>query len=116
MHPSPPASSLTPADDSLTIYQPFNCSAPSAICCMDEIMEFLSEIFYGYYEKEEVQRLLPLPFQKKYRELMSADCLQCHQWHRPLDPVPTEEEMFRMIELRRRNCRRRKKQHGSPFT
>lgn len=79
-------------------------------------MEFLSEIFYDCFEKEEIQRLLPLPFQKKYRELMLTECMQCHQWHRPLDPVPTEEEMIRMIELRRRNFRRRKKQHGFPFS
>ena len=113
---STPSSTINQVDNALTNYQPYYCSAASAISCLDEIVVLVSEIFYEYYEKEEVQRLLPLPFQKKYKELMSSECMQWHEWHRPLDPVPTEEEMLQMIDLRRKKCRRRKKQYSFPTT
>lgn len=63
-------------DDSLTIYQSYDCLVLSTICCINEIVEFLSELFYGYYKNKEVQRLLGLSFQEKYRESIPIECIQ----------------------------------------
>jgi hypothetical protein len=108
---STPSEEHHPQQKFLTNYNQYN--AATSCCIMEGMVAVVTELVNAYLEQEEVQNLLPLPFQKKNQELSQR---KLDNWYRPLDPVPTEEETLQMINVRRKKCRRRKKQHNFSTT
>ena len=69
------------------------------------VLAIVSDLWNSYSYQDWVPTCPSLPFQGK--EITQSEW---ESWHRPLDPVPTEEETLQMVELRRRKYRRWKRQ------